>query len=107
MENVNVVLARDVLLNKVWGYETEVETNVVDVYIRYLRNKIDVQGRKAISKLVRWNRLCDALVIKPKKIGKKELKGPSLTIKWAFASSFFIFVVFTILRSLPINHLSI
>ena len=26
MENVNVVLARDVLLNKVWGYETEVET---------------------------------------------------------------------------------
>lgn len=27
---------------------------------------------------------------------KKELEGPSLTIKWAFASSFFIFVVFTI-----------
>lgn len=27
---------------------------------------------------------------------KRELKGPSLTIKWAFASSFFIFVVFTI-----------
>ncbi len=26
----------------------------------------------------------------------KELKGPSLTVKWAFASSFFIFVVFTI-----------
>ena len=50
MENVNVVLARDVLLNKVWGYETEVETNVVDVYIRYLRNKIDVPG-EATSKL--------------------------------------------------------
>ena len=27
---------------------------------------------------------------------KRELKGPSLTAKWAFASSFFIFVVFTI-----------
>jgi signal transduction histidine kinase len=27
---------------------------------------------------------------------RKELKGPSLTVKWAFASSFFIFVVFTI-----------
>lgn len=51
MENVNVVLARDVLLNKVWGYETEVETNVVDVYIRYLRNKIDVPEKKATSKL--------------------------------------------------------
>ncbi|GLB46766.1 DNA-binding response regulator [Philodulcilactobacillus myokoensis] len=41
MENVNVVLARDVLLNKVWGYDSDAETNVVDVYIRYLRNKID------------------------------------------------------------------
>ncbi|MFV0558040.1 MAG: ATP-binding protein [Enterococcus sp.] len=30
------------------------------------------------------------------KFSAKELKGPSLTIKWAFASSFFIFVVFTI-----------
>lgn len=34
--------------------------------------------------------------IKIKKVIAKELKGPSLTIKWAFASSFFIFVVFTI-----------
>ncbi|MEI5992034.1 sensor histidine kinase [Enterococcus termitis] len=34
--------------------------------------------------------------IKMKKAAKKELKGPSLTIKWASASSFFIFVVFTI-----------
>ena len=39
MENINVVLARDVLLKKVWGYESQIETNVVDVYIRYLRNK--------------------------------------------------------------------
>lgn len=34
--------------------------------------------------------------MKVKKFSSKELKGPSLTIKWAFASSFFIFVVFTI-----------
>ena len=53
MENVNVVLARDVLLNKVWGYETEVETNVVDVYIRYLRNKIDVPGEDSYIQTVR------------------------------------------------------
>lgn len=53
MENVNVVLARDVLLNKVWGYETEVETNVVDVYIRYLRNKIDVTGEEGYIQTVR------------------------------------------------------
>ncbi|AOA00327.1 MULTISPECIES: response regulator transcription factor [Carnobacterium] len=53
MENVNVVLARDVLLNKVWGYETEVETNVVDVYIRYLRNKIDVPNEESYIQTVR------------------------------------------------------
>ena len=53
MENVNVVLARDVLLNKVWGYETEVETNVVDVYLRYLRNKIDVPNVDSYIQTVR------------------------------------------------------
>lgn len=53
MENVNVVLARDVLLNKVWGYETQVETNVVDVYIRYLRNKIDRPGDESYIQTVR------------------------------------------------------
>ena len=41
------------LLNKVWGYETEVETNVVDVYIRYLRNKIDVPGEDSYIQTVR------------------------------------------------------
>ncbi|MEI5908861.1 response regulator transcription factor [Bacillus spongiae] len=40
MENVNIVLTREQLLEKVWGYDTEVETNVVDVYVRYLRNKL-------------------------------------------------------------------
>ena len=53
MENINVVLVRDVLLNKVWGYESEVETNVVDVYIRYLRNKIDRPGEKSYIQTVR------------------------------------------------------
>ena len=41
MENKNVVLSRDSLLEKVWGYDYMGETNVVDVYVRYLRSKID------------------------------------------------------------------
>lgn len=41
MENQSIVLSRDVLLEKVWGYDYPGETNIVDVYIRYLRNKID------------------------------------------------------------------
>lgn len=49
MENQGIVLSRDVLLDKVWGYGYMGETNVVDVYIRYLRSKIDdVFGVKLI-----------------------------------------------------------
>ncbi len=41
MENKNMVLTRDQILEKVWGYSYFGDTNVVDVYIRYLRSKID------------------------------------------------------------------
>jgi DNA-binding response OmpR family regulator len=41
MENKNIVLNRDVLIEKVCGYDYIGETNVIDVYIRYLRTKID------------------------------------------------------------------
>ncbi len=41
MENQNIVLTRDKLLEKVWGYDYMGDTNIVDVYIRYLRSKID------------------------------------------------------------------
>jgi DNA-binding response OmpR family regulator len=53
LENKNIVMTRESLLNKVWGYETEVETNVVDVYIRYLRNKIDNHGDESFIQTVR------------------------------------------------------
>lgn len=41
MENKNIVLTRDVLIEKVCGYDYIGETNVIDVYIRFLRTKID------------------------------------------------------------------
>lgn len=41
MENKNIVMKREVLLERVWGYDFEGETNVVDVYVRYLRAKIE------------------------------------------------------------------
>ncbi|MGO2890009.1 MAG: response regulator transcription factor [Leuconostoc mesenteroides] len=47
VENINVVQSREQLLKEVWGFNSEVETNVVDVYIRYLRNKIDDPESKA------------------------------------------------------------
>jgi DNA-binding response OmpR family regulator len=53
MSNINIVLSREVLLNKVWGYNTGVETNVVDVYVRYLRNKLDKPGDESYIHTVR------------------------------------------------------
>ena len=41
LENMNVVMSRESLLEKVWGYDYLGETNVVDVYVRYIRTKID------------------------------------------------------------------
>jgi DNA-binding response OmpR family regulator len=38
------VLSRDQLLNQVWGYTTEVETNVVDVFVGYVRRKLEEDG---------------------------------------------------------------
>ena len=50
LENKNIVLSRDTLLEKVCGYDYAGETNVIDVYVRYIRTKIDdAFGIKLIS----------------------------------------------------------
>ena len=41
LENRDIVLGRETLLERVWGFDYMGETNVVDVYIRYLRQKLD------------------------------------------------------------------
>ena len=53
MENIDIVLSREILLKKVWGYKNEVETNVIDVYVRYIRNKIDIPGKESYIQTVR------------------------------------------------------
>ncbi|MHC1748855.1 MAG: response regulator [Cellulosilyticaceae bacterium] len=44
MHNKGHVLSRDMLLDKIWGYEYYGETRTVDVHIRYLRAKLDEHG---------------------------------------------------------------
>ena len=41
IKNKNIVLTREQIMNQVWGYDYFGETNIVDVYIRYLRVKIE------------------------------------------------------------------
>lgn len=53
MENKNIVLTRDILMEKVCGYDYIGETNVIDVYIRFLRTKIDDAFKTKIISTVR------------------------------------------------------
>jgi DNA-binding response OmpR family regulator len=51
--NPRRVLSRDLLLSRVWGWEFESGTNVVDVYIGYLRKKVDAPGELQLIQTVR------------------------------------------------------
>lgn len=53
MHNIGRVMTRERLLELIWGYDSEVETNVVDVYIRYLRSKIDEPGEPSFIQTLR------------------------------------------------------
>ena len=53
VQNAGKVLTREQLLSDVWGYDFHGDTNLVDVYIRYLRRKIDY-GHK--TKLIQTSR---------------------------------------------------
>lgn len=53
MENENKVLTRTQILNTVWGMNYDSNTNVVDVYISYLRNKVDVESPRKLIETVK------------------------------------------------------
>lgn len=48
MENAGRVLSREQLLSRVWGYHFEGSSNVVDVYVRYLRHKLGAERIQTI-----------------------------------------------------------
>lgn len=53
MSNPRRVLSRDVLMDKVWGFDYSGESNVLEVYIAMLRNKLEEQGEKRLIQTVR------------------------------------------------------
>lgn len=53
LRNKNIVLTRESLIEQVWGYDYYGDTNVVDVYIRYLRQKVDKDFDAAVIQTVR------------------------------------------------------
>ena len=53
LRNRDIVLSRDQILNHVWGYEYAGNSNVVDVYVRYLRNRIHDSDESKIIETIR------------------------------------------------------
>lgn len=53
LENHDMVCSRDRLMEQVWGYNFKGKTNLVDVYIRYLRNKIDYRYHVELIRTIR------------------------------------------------------
>ena len=51
--NPRRVLSRDLLLSRVWDQEYGIETNVVDVYVGYLRKKLDTPGEVRLIQTIR------------------------------------------------------
>ena len=51
--NAGIVLARDRLLELVWGYDFATDTNVVDVFVGYLRRKLEADGAPRLIHTVR------------------------------------------------------
>ena len=52
-EHAGVVLSRAQLLRLVWGYDFAADTNVVDVFVTYLRKKLEVDGAPRVIHTVR------------------------------------------------------
>jgi OmpR family response regulator NblR len=53
MEHPREVLSREQILENVWGYDFMGESNVIEVYVRYLRLKIDGSNEKRLIQTVR------------------------------------------------------
>ena len=53
IDNKDKVVTRDELLEKIWGYEYEPETNVTDVYVRYLRSKLNNENKEECIQTIR------------------------------------------------------
>jgi two-component system, OmpR family, response regulator NblR len=53
MEHPSEILTREQILENVWGYESGGESNVIEVYVRYLRIKLQEAGEKRLIQTVR------------------------------------------------------
>ena len=61
LQNKNRVISKTLILENIWGYDFSPESNIVDVYIKYLRDKIDKGFKKGLIQTVHGMgyKICD------------------------------------------------
>jgi len=53
LRNPRQVLTRDLIYDRVWGYDFGGESNIIEVYVRYLRQKTESEGEQRLIHTVR------------------------------------------------------
>jgi two-component system response regulator MprA len=53
LRNAGRVVSRDTILNSVWGFDTDVNENTIEAFVRLLRNKVDLSGLPKLIHTVR------------------------------------------------------
>lgn len=53
LRNAGRVVTRDTIIEKVWGYDSEIESNTLDAFVRLLRAKLDAPGEQKLLQTVR------------------------------------------------------
>ena len=53
MRNPRQVLTRDTIYERIWGYDFGGESNIIEVYVRYLRTKMETDGEQRLLHTVR------------------------------------------------------
>jgi DNA-binding response OmpR family regulator len=53
LRNAGRVVSRDTILNSVWGFDTDINENTVEAFVRLLRNKVDLPGQTKLIHTVR------------------------------------------------------
>ena len=53
IRNKNIVLSKEQIFNKIWGYDSECEINTLEAYISFLRKKLKLINSKVSIKVIR------------------------------------------------------
>ena len=58
MKHKNIVIAKDILIDRIWGFQADIETNNVEVYMSYLRKKLSQVSDQVVIETIRGSGYC-------------------------------------------------